>query len=387
MFKSKQQRGVKQQYRLPACKCAFVTTIPESFALNILHLIAGKINKSSLVPKQTATTIKDIARQLKMSPSTVSRALRGSRDINAATRLLVQQVAEDLHYTPNPIALSLKEKRSKIVGVIVPEIANNFCSATIAGIEDYAYRKGYHVMIFQSHEAYDREVANVRLLTSRRIDGLIISLANNTREFSHLEDMDAPIVMFDRVHEGMADSHKVVVDDYAGAFRGVEHLVLEGCRNIAILSMAPWLSITQKRLEGYRDALQQHGIPIREEHIVQSCETEDVIRRLFEGPHPPDALFFSMERLAIMCLKVLKELGLRIPEDVALAGFSDSPVSTFLSPALTTIRQPTFEIGLRSAELLIARIENPENTPSSETVQLDTWLDIQASSLKSGRGI
>ena len=329
--------------------------------------------------RKTAVTIKDIAQQLKMAPSTVSRALRGSRDINAATRLLVQQVAEELQYTPNPIALSLKEKRSKIIGVVVPEIANNFCSATIGGIEDYAYRRGYHVMIFQSHEEYEREVANVRLLTSRRIDGLIISLANNTRSFDHLEDMAAPVVMFDRVHDGLPGP-TVVVDDYAGTFKGVEHLISEGCRRIAVLSMAPWLSTTQKRLQGYRDALGTYNIPVNERFIVQSCETEASILDLFTGPERPDALFFSMERLAMMSLQVLKKLGLRIPEDVALAGFSDNPASTLFSPALTTIRQPTFEIGQQAAELLIAQIEG---TPlSAPTVELTTLLDIQASSLK-----
>lgn len=330
--------------------------------------------------RKNAITIKDIAQQLKMAPSTVSRALRGSHDINPATRLLVQQVAADLQYTPNPIALSLKEKRSKIIGVVVPEIANNFCAATIAGIEDYAYRKGYHVMIFQSHEEYEREVANVRLLASRRIDGLIISLANNTRQFDHLEEMDTPVVMFDRVYEGLPGP-RVVVDDYAGAFKGVEHLLEQGCRKIAILSMAPWLSTSQKRLQGYRNALQQHNIPVKEEWIVQSCETADLIEYLFTGGcERPDALFFSMERLAIMSLQVLKKLQLRIPEEVALAGFSDNPASELFSPALTTIRQPTFEIGRQAAELLIAQIEGVAT--ERPVVQLSTTLDVQASSLR-----
>lgn len=329
--------------------------------------------------RKNAITIKDIAQQLKMAPSTVSRALRGSHDINPATRLLVQQVAKDLQYTPNPIALSLKEKRSKIIGVVVPEIANNFCAATIAGIEDYAFRKGYHVMIFQSHEEYEREVSCVQLLTSRRIDGLIISLANNTRRFNHLEEVGTPVVMFDRVHDALPGP-KVVVDDFAGAFKGVSHLVDQGCRRIAILSMAPWLSTTQKRLQGYREALAARGIPVREELIVQSCETEAAIEQLFSGPERPDALFFSMERLAIMSLQVLKKLGLRTPADVALAGFSDNPASHLFSPALTTIRQPTFEIGRQAAALLIAQIEGV--AVEQPEVTLHTTLDVQASSVR-----
>ena len=335
--------------------------------------------------KPHSVTIKDIAQQLKLSPSTVSRALRDSKDIKPETRLLVRQVAEELHYSPNPIALSLKEKRSKIIGVIVPEIANTFCSATIAGIEDIAYKRGYHVMIFQSHEAYEREVASVHLLESRRMDGLIISVSGETRRFDHLEEMNAPMVMFDRVHEGLP-AHKVVVDDKAGAFQGVEHLIQQGFRDVAIISMAPWLSITENRLNGYKEALKKHKIPLRKEWMVH-CDfnptaMDNAIRNLFSGTEKPNALFFSVERLAISCLKVLGELGLRIPEDVALAGFSDNPVSPYLAPALTSIRQPTFEIGQISAELLIEQIEDPSAPIEYKTIQLNTTLDIRASSLR-----
>lgn len=335
--------------------------------------------------KQHSVTIKDIAQQLKLSPSTVSRALRDSKDIKPETRLLVRQVAEELHYSPNPIALSLKEKRSKIIGVIVPEIANTYCSATIAGIEDIAYKRGYHVMIFQSHEAYEREVASVHLLESRRMDGLIISVSGETRQFDHLKQMNAPMVMFDRVHEGIP-AHKVVVDDKAGAFQGVEHLIQQGFRDIAIISMAPWLSITQNRLNGYKEALKKYNIPLRKERIVHcdfnTTAMDNAIRHLFSGTDKPDALFFSVERLAISCLKVLGELGLRIPEDVALAGFTDNPVSPYLAPALTSIRQPTFEIGQIAAELLIEQMEDPAAPVVYKTIVLNTTLDIRASSLK-----
>ncbi len=331
--------------------------------------------------KRSSVTIKDIAQQLKLSPSTVSRALRGSGDINAETRELVRQVAEELQYSPNPIALSLKEKRSKIIGVIVPEIANTFCSATIAGIEDIAYQRGYHVMIFQSHETYEREVASVRLLASRRIEGLIISMSAQTRQYDHLLEMNAPLVMFDRVNEAIP-SHKVVVNDRAGAFRGVEHLLGQGFRRIAFVSMAPWLSVTQNRLKGYEDALHKHGMQLQEKWIVQTEDMETAIRGLFSGPDQPDAVFFAVERAALCCQKVLKEQGLRIPEDVALAGFSDNPLNPYLAPALTSIRQPTFEIGQKAAELLIEQIENPGDEMQFKTLTLETEMEICASSLR-----
>src|ERR1700761_374268 len=184
-------------------------------------ILPSKIKKASGMSEKHNVTIKDIAQKLKLSVSTVSRALRDSNEIKPATRQIVRELASELRYSPNPIALSLKEKKSKIIGVIVPEIANNFCAATIAGIEDIAYSKGYHVIIFQSHEKFEREVINTQLLTSRRIEGLIISLSNETDSLAHIHDiMDKgiPVVMFDRVSDEIS-THKVVVNDYYGAYK------------------------------------------------------------------------------------------------------------------------------------------------------------------------
>lgn len=331
-------------------------------------------------------TIKDIARQLKLSPSTVSRALRDSPEINDETRKLVIEVAQQLGYSPNPIALSLKERRSRIIGVIVPEIANNFCSATIAGIEDIAYNKGYHVVIFQSHETLQREIADTQLLASRRIDGVVISLSNETDRYEHLHELmknGMPMVLFDRVCDEI-DTHKVVVDDYTGALQVTEHLIREGFTRIAHISTSPHLSITQRRLKGYRDALERHGIRPREDWVVHcdfdSGAVEQAVRALFASGEGPDAIFASVERLAIGCLKVLQELDLRIPDDVALAAFSDNPLNAYLNPPLTAVLQPTFEIGQRSAELLIELIEGKKPMEHYRTIELKTVLDIRASS-------
>lgn len=335
---------------------------------------------------QHIVTIKDIALKLKLSVSTVSRALRGSQDIKKETRLLVQELAEQLNYSPNPIALSLKEKSSKIIGVIVPEIANNFCSATIAGIEDIAYSRGYHVIIFQSHEKLEREVINTRLLTSRRIDGLIISLSNETNRYDHLEQIiekEIPLVMFDRVCDGIK-THKVVVNDYAGAFQATEHLISEGYRKIAHITISEFLSITRNRLKGYSDALAKYDIPLREDWVLHcnfdTTDMSNAIRNLFAGKDKPNAILASVERIAIGCVNTLKEMDLRIPEDVALIGFSDNPLNKLLTPSLSCIRQPTFQIGQKSAELLIELIENKNEVKKYKTVRLETILDIMASS-------
>lgn len=339
-------------------------------------------------------TIKDIARRLKISASTVSRALRGSADIREETREMVRQLATELNYSPNPIALSLKEKKSKIIGVVVPEIANYFCSSTIAGIEDVAYSQGYHVVIFQSHEQYEREVINTQLITSRRVDGLIIALSNETEKIDHLTEVNRlgiPIVMFDRVHEAVP-AHRVVVNDYEAAFDATEHLITEGFRDIAHITISGFLSITRNRLAGYRDALLKHGIPVRKEWIVHCNfnpgEMQHDIRALFEKKRRPNAIMASVERVTMASVGMLQDMGLRIPDDVAIIGFSDNPLSRLIAPSLSCIRQPTFDIGQRSAELLLDLIEkkNKKDTLKTyKTIRLNTTMDIHASSTHSSR--
>lgn len=337
---------------------------------------------------QHNVTIKDIARTLKLSVSTVSRALRGGSEIKKETRELVRDLAERLHYSPNPIALSLKEKRTKVIGVIVPEIANTFCSSTIAGIEEVAYSRGYHVTIFQSHETYAREVINTQLVTSRRMDGLIIAISNETSNYKHINDLidrGVPVVMFDRVHSRIK-AHKVVVDDTKGAYLGTEHLVKQGYRKIAHITISKNLSITKNRLQGFKSALSKNKIALNEDWI-KHCDfdpaaIDEAIRSLFVGKNKPDAIMASVERIVMRCVVVLKEMQIRIPEDCALIGFSDNPLNNYLDPALSSISQPTLEIGKRSAALLIDQIESKSTPTEFREVQLETILNIRASSTK-----
>ncbi|HTE33671.1 MAG TPA: LacI family DNA-binding transcriptional regulator [Chryseolinea sp.] len=330
-------------------------------------------------------TIKDIAQQLKVSISTVSRALRCGTDINEETRKLIQGVAKELNYSPNPIALSLKDKKTKVIGVIVQEIANNYCSSTIAGIEDYACKKGYNVLISQSHEKFDAELAATRLMASRRVDGLLISLSNETRQVDHLKEiieMGVPVVMFDRVSDNL-DTHKVVVDDYQGAFDLTAHLIESGYEQIAHLTISKHLAITQNRLKGFLDACKAHNVKVNNDWIVY-CDfngrnIRKEIRKLLKGSHRPDALFCSVERLTMACIKELRDMGLRIPGDVALAGFSDNTLTPYLNPPLTSVIQPTFAIGQKAARLLIELIENKTMPISFKTIRLKTSLSIQDS--------
>lgn len=335
-------------------------------------------------------TIKDIARKLGISASTVSRALRGSTEINDATRKLVQDLAKELKYTPNPIALSLKEKRSKVIGVIVPEIANYFCSAVIAGIEDIAYNMGYHVVIFQSHEKYEREVININLLASRRIDGLIISVSNETKKGAHLGeliDKGVPVVMFDRICDEI-DTPRVVTDDAGGAYDATCHLLEQGYRRIAHVTMAPYLSVTKNRMRGYTEALKKYKLPVQKKWIVHCdfdfANIKKALVKLLKTTPKPNAILATSERIAIDCFEVLKEMKLRIPADMAMVGFFDNPVCRFIDPSLTAIHQPTFDIGQSAARLLITMIENNTLHHQYKTIELKTTMEVRASSMRKG---
>ncbi|MCO5235092.1 MAG: LacI family transcriptional regulator [Chitinophagaceae bacterium] len=338
--------------------------------------------------KMQPVTIKDIARRLGVSASTVSRALRGSTEINENTRRLVQELAEELKYTPNPIALSLKEKRSKVIGVIVPEIANYFCSAVIAGIEDYAYNLGYHVVIFQSHEKYDREVASINLLASRRIDGLIISVSNETKKGNHLKELierGVPVVMFDRICDEI-DTPRVVTDDTGGAFDATCHLIEQGYRRIAHFTMASDLSVTRNRIKGYLQALKKYKIPVEKKWIIHNNfhfpDIRKALVKLLKTGPKPNAILATSERITMNCFEIIKEMGLHIPSDIAMVGFTDNPVSRLLVPPLTAVHQPTFDIGQSAARLLISMIENNTLQLRYKTIELTTTMEVRASSLK-----
>lgn len=277
-----------------------------------------------------AITIKDIAKALGLSTSTVSRALRGSYEISPETKKLVIEYAEQYNYRPNPIALSLKERRSRSIGVVVCEIANNFFSQAINGIESIAYNRGYHVIISQSHESYDREVVNVEHLASRSVDGLLVSLSAETdhiEHFKNLHEKGFPIVFFDRITEEI-ETFKVVVDNYKGAYDATQHLIDSGYTKIAHVTSSQHLSISKERLEGYKAALADNSITLNESYI-RYCnhggmiydELEDAVKSLVHLKDRPDAIFSAGDRLTISCLTALKAIGLKIPDDIALVGF------------------------------------------------------------------
>lgn len=332
-------------------------------------------------------TIKDIARALNLSTSTVSRALRDSYEINPETKRMIMEYAERMHYRPNPIALSLKENRSLSIGVIVPEIANNYFSQAINGIEAAAYDRGYHVVIFQSQESYEREVEKVEHLAARRVDGLMMSLSSQTVDISHLKSLHErgmPLVFFDRIPADI-ETHKVVADNAVGAFQATKHLLETGRRRIAHITSQPGLSITKERLSGYVSALESFGVPF-DEKLVKYCsytveEVEVNLNALFSLAEPPDAFLTGADRLALGYYAGLKKRNIRIPEDIAFVGFSNLNVAELLNPPMSAVVQPAFQMGHTAAGLLLDLIEKKPKVPVFRTVSLSTELFVRESSL------
>ena len=330
-------------------------------------------------------TIKDIARALNLSTSTVSRALRDSYEISPETKRLVMEYAERINYRPNPIALSLKGSASKAIGVIVPQIANNFFSQAINGIEAIAYNRGYHVIIFQTHETYAREIANVRQAVDRRVDGLLISLSSETSNTSHLQalqDQGIPLVLFDRVSTEL-NVTQVVADNFGGAFAATAHLLQTGRRRIAHLTIPPYISIAQERLAGYRAALEQYGVPFDENLVRYGTfgpdEASSLVDELLEQSPRPDAFFTASDRLALGCLSALHKRQITIPDDVALISFTNSQSAHLLNPPLSTVTQPALEIGQLAAERLIDLIEHKHKALPTGVIKLPTKLVVRES--------
>jgi LacI family transcriptional regulator len=334
-------------------------------------------------------TIKDIAKALNFSTSTVSRALRGSYEISEETKKKVNEYAEKMNYRPNPIALSLKERRSRAIGVVVSEIANDFFSQAIDGIESIAYNCGYHVIITQAHESEEREKANVMHHASRSVDGLLISLSSGTVDLSYLKELHykgMPIVFFDRITDEI-ETHKVTANNSIGAFQATEHLIQQGFKNIAHLTSSPCLSITKERMDGYKKALEKHHRPFNE-NLVKHCnhgamiadEVEEALVSLFKSKTPPDAIFTTGGRITTVCFKMLKTM--KPIKDIGFVGFTNNKVADLFDPPMTVVTQPAFEIGEEATRLLVQMIESKRPVVDFKKIVLDTELIIRDSSLR-----
>lgn len=334
--------------------------------------------------RSNQVTIKDIARELGVSPSTVSRAMKDHPDISSATKAQVKELVERLKYKPNAIALSLRSRKSNTIALVVPEIIHHFFSSVISGIEDVAQEAGYNVMIFQSNESYEREVAIAQSLGSIQVDGLLVSIAKTSMKFGHFKELmneGMPMVFFDRACEQI-ETDKVLVDDFNGAFNAVEYLIKTGCRRIAHYGAPQHLLIGYQRKRGYISALEKHGIEVDEELMVK-CDTIpealEITPRIMRMENPPDAIFTVNDLTASGVIKVLKQLRFRIPEDVSIIGFTDGLVATVTDPSLTSVSQHGHEMGKRAMIMLLKRIDVLEEDFPAVTEIIPTELVVRDS--------
>lgn len=334
-----------------------------------------------------SVNIKKLAKILNISISTVSKALRDSHDISRETKERVIALANELNYQPNPHASSLRKAKSKTIAVIIPEIANNYFSLAINGIESIAQEKGYHVLIYLTHESYLKEVALVRLLHGGRVDGILISLSSTTADYSHLEEVQnkgLPLVFFDRVHENF-DTVSITTDDFESALNATKHLIDQGCKRIAHLMISKNLSIGNKRLKGYLTALQDHQLPVDETMIINCTNEEETDFELIKSllhEKKPDGIFAAVERYAISAYEACHQLGILIPKDVKIISFSNLQTASLLNPSLTTITQPAFEIGRQAATILFRALEQKRYQLKNENIVFKSEL-IQRESTSS----
>lgn len=336
------------------------------------------------------TTIHDIAQKLGITASTVSRALNNNPRISEATRKAVQKAAKQLNYQPNNIAAALRHGRSHIIGIIVPTADRTFFSSVVRGIEEIANGLGYKVIICQSYDNYEKEVQTIDALLSARVDGIIASIGKNTEEFSHfkrVQDKGLPLVLFDRTTDQLEVS-QVMIDDYRGAYKVVEHLIQQGCRRIAHLTSPIKINIYKERLRGYADALKDHGIAFDEQLVVESnLQLEDgrnSMEKLLKLKKLPDAVFSASDYGAMGAMQVLKERSIKIPQEIALAGFSNEPFTSFTDPTLTTVDQFSILMGNITAELFFDELKSIGKKPMHQKTVLKPELIIRQSSLKHG---
>jgi LacI family transcriptional regulator len=334
--------------------------------------------------KNTEPTIHDIARELKISASTVSRALNDNPRISLKTKEKIKAVAATLGYRPNTLASNLRNKKSNTIGIVVPLINRHFFSSVISGVEDVAFKAGYNVVISQSNDLASKEISIVHSMFSNRVDGLIISIAMQTDTFDHLKAFGKkriPLVFFDRVVPEI-ETNKIVVDDFAGGFRVTQHLIDQGYQRIAHLAGTQNLMTYLDRKNGYIEALRKNNIPYDESLVIINTLTSDegisAVQQLMGLPNPPDAIFCGNDTTALSSMIYLRDKGFRIPHDIGIVGFSNEPFSKVVSPSISTIAQPGFEMGQKAAELLIRQIETKEET--YQTIVLPTELIIRESS-------
>jgi len=333
-------------------------------------------------------SIAHLAQELGLSASTISRALNNAPDVSEATKAQVWALAEKLHYQPNGLAAALRRGRSNVLGVIVPHITGAFFPAVVHGMEEEASKEGFNVMVCQTSEEVAREKKQVEVLLKGQVDGILVAMSKTTHDFAHFErvrSQNIPLVFFDRIPD-LANACAVVSDDYRGAYQAVEHLIKQGCRRIAHMAGHQTVSTTHNRYRAYRDALAAHGLPYEEALVIHlpNPSTEagaQAMATLLQQPVWPDAVFAAYDFPAVGALEVLDARGIRVPEDIALVGYSNEPFTTMLKPRLTSVDQRAKQMGEAAIQLFLQLLKRP-GYGAGQRITLKPQLLIRESSLQ-----
>lgn len=334
-------------------------------------------------------TIKIIAKELGVSTSTVSKALRDSHEISQETKDRIKAYANYYNYRPNNLALQLRNQKTKVIGIVLPKIVHHFFSTVISGIEKVANERGYNIMVCFSNEDQQKEIETINVLTNGSVDGLIVSIAKETLRnkaldhFYRLIENEMPIVLFDRVHDSI-ECDKVIVDDIGAGYKATKYLLDIGCEKIGIVTTPEHVTVGLDRYQGYERALKEQDIRVNKKLIVNVDEERDIyeqIKVLFN--QKLDAVFAVNEIYAATAIKIAKELNLNIPEDISVIGFTDGLISKYSSPSITTVVQHGYTMGEQAAELLIDRMENKNHERYPQTKVISSNLKIRESSKSS----
>jgi DNA-binding LacI/PurR family transcriptional regulator len=332
-------------------------------------------------------TIKDVARALFVSAATVSRAFNDKYDVKKETRELILRKAKEMGYRPNPIARKLLQKHSFNIVVIVPEFINSFFPEVIMGIQQVFLEKGYQVIIMQSNECAQTELENMLSMEDNMVDGILLSLTKETTNITHLEHLiqeKFPMVLFNRINESLPIS-KVVFNDYKWALFATEHLIEQGCKKIFHFSGPKHLTLSRNRIRGFERALEKHKLPFDESQVIETGffieDGERIMEHLIKTNNIPDGIFATNDPTAIGALKVLKKYGYKIPDDVAIVGFSNTKMAEIVEPALTSVEQPTIQMGIIAGGLLLDQLTS-EEICKPQTIVMEGKLIVRDSSLK-----
>lgn len=333
-------------------------------------------------------SMKHLAKELNLSTATISKALRDSYDISEETKQRVLKLAKELNYSPNAHASSLRGRKSKTIAIVIPEVADSYFALAINGVEAIAQQEGFHVLIYLTHEQYEKEKSILKELLNGKVDGLLISVTAQTDKTTHIEELiqtGIPVVFFDRVIERIG-SGEIVTDDFNASYLLTEHLIKQDCKNIAFLLFSSSLSITTQRLEGYKHALQKHHMMVEQKNLIRCQNTEyenlQLIKKHLQSALRPDAIIASVEKLITPTYLACAEAHIDIPQDIKVAAFSNLTNARILHPPITTVTQPAYDMGKEAASLLIHILKGRPIEKEDQKVLLPSSIDIRKSSLK-----